>query len=212
MPSNKNASSYIADKKYAFVTIKAAEAAAMELGCTGYHVSMSGLNYPCKNRAMLLKALNIPGSEQLVLKASTPETIDYAVLKWVEEVVNVHAETNQGFKKVPVVWLTAERAFLVKQSRELRQSDSDALIFPLISIKRDNMEKIQAGSRPIPGNIFKQRINGLDFPINQFYIGKKIQQDKTRNFAREASLRLHGPDENFPTPLNQRIEIGRAHV
>ena len=212
MPNNKQATDYIVEKKYAFASIEQAKSASFEVGCMGFHTSNNGKHYPCKSRTELLKLLNIPGSEQMVLKASNQETVDYAVLKWVDETLNVHSDTNDGFKKVPIIWLTAERSFLVKSSRELRQPDSDALIFPLISIKRDNMERTQANARPIPGNLFKQKVNGLDYSINQFYIGKKILQDKTNNFAKADSLRLHNPDKNFPTPKNQRVVYKRYYV
>ena len=209
---NKQTTSYAADIKYAFASAEQAKKASQQIGCVGHHTALSGKHYPCKSRAEFLKTLGIPQAEELVLKESNQETIDYSVFTWVEETVGVHAETNQGFRKVPVLWLTSERSFLVKNNREIRQTESDSLIFPLISIKRDSMEKTPATSRPIPGNLFKQRTTGVDHPINQFYIGKKIQQDKTSNFAKAASLRLHGPDENFPTPKNQRVVYKRYYV
>lgn len=212
MPNNKQSTDYIVEKKYAFDSIEKAKSASFELGCLGFHTSNNGKHYPCKSRVELLQALKIPGFEEMILKPSNQETVDYAVLRWIDETLNIHSETNSGFKKVPIIWLTAERAHLVKSSRELRQPDSDALIFPLISIKRESMERAQAAARPIPGNLFKQRVNGLDFPINQFYVGKKIQQDKTNNFAKADSLRLHDPDKNFPTPKNQRIVYKRYYT
>lgn len=212
MPNNKQSTDYVVEKKYAFVSIDQAKSASFELGCSGFHTSNNGKHYPCKSRTELLKALNIPGSEEIILKPSNQETVDYAVLKWVDETLNISAETNTGFRKIPIIWLTAERSFLVKSNKEIRQPESDTLIFPLISIKRENMERAQAAARPIPGNLFKQRVNGLDFPINQFYVGKKIQQDKTNNFAKADSLRLHNPDSNFPTPKNQRIVYKRYYT
>lgn len=209
---NKQTTSYAADIKYAFNSVEEAKKASQQIGCVGHHTSLSGVHYPCKSRTTFLKTLGIPQAEELVLKESNQETIDYALFTWVNETLGVHAETNEGFKKVPVLWLTSERAFLVKNNREIRQAESDSLIFPLISIKRDAMEKTQANARPIPGNLFKQKVKGVGYPINQFYIGKKIQQDKTSNFAKAASLRLHGPDENFPTPKNQRVVYKRYFV
>jgi hypothetical protein len=211
MPS-KQMSSYAADIKYAFQSAQQAEKAAMQIGCVGSHAAKSGEYFPCKSRTTFLKTLGIPQQEELVLKESNQETVDYAVLRWVDETLNIHSETNSGFKKVPVVWLTSERAHQIKVNRELRQPDSDALVFPLISIKRDTMEKADAGKRPIPGNVFRKKQAGVDHEMNQFYIGKKMNQDKTRNFARAASLRLNSPDANFPVPKNQRIVYKRYYV
>ena len=209
---NKQTTSYAADIKYGFASEAQAKKASQQIGCVGHHTALSGKHYPCKSRADFLKTLGIPKAEEIVLKESNQETVDHSVLRWVEDTMGVHTETNEGFKKVPVIWLTAERSYQVKKNRELRQADSDALVFPLISIKRDNMEKATASDRPIPGNLFKQKINGVKHPINQFYIGKKIQQGKTNNFAKAASLRLHGPDQNFPTPKNQRVVYKRFFV
>ena len=210
---NKETTSYAADIKYAFASIEQAKKASQQIGCVGHHTALSGKHYPCKSRADFLKTLGIPKAEELVLKESNQETVDYAVFTWVEETLGVHAETNQGFKKVPVLWLTSERSFLVKNNKEIRQTDSDSLIFPLISIKRYSIEKTPATSRPIPGNLFKQKVNGVDYPINQFYIGKKIQQDKTNNFAKATNLRLHGDaGQNFPKPKNQRVVYKRYFV
>jgi hypothetical protein len=48
------------------------------------------------------------------LRPSTFETIDASVLEWVSNVLDIYATTNEGWKKVPVVWMTAERAFPAK--------------------------------------------------------------------------------------------------
>jgi hypothetical protein len=211
MPS-KQMSSYAVDAEYSFQSIQQAEKAAMQIGCVGHHAAKSGVYFPCKSRSTFLKTLKIPQQEQFVLKESNQETVDYAVLSWLDETLNIHADSNTGFKKVPVIWLTSERAHQIKVSRELRQPESDALIFPLISIKKDAMEKTEASKRPIPGNIFRKKQKGVDQPMNQFYIGKKMNQDKTRNFARATSLRLNAPDENFPIPKNQRVVYKRYYV
>jgi hypothetical protein len=207
MPS-KQMSSYAVDIKYAFQSIQQAEKAAMQIGCVGSHTAQSGEHFPCKSRATFLKTLGVPQQEKLILKESSQETVDYAVLRWVDETLNIHSETNLGFKKVPVFWLTAERA---AQRDIRRETFSDALVFPLISIKRDSMEKAEAGKRPIPGNVFRKKQAGVGHEMNQFYIGKKINQDKTRNFARATSLRLNS-DANFPVPKNQRVVYKRYYV
>ena len=209
---NKQMTSYAADIKYAFNNAAQAQKASQKIGCVGHHTAKDGNHYPCKSRAVFLKTLGIPQQEELILKESNQETVDYAVLRWVDETLNIQSDTNSGFKKVPVIWLTSERAHQVKANRELRQEDSDALVFPLISIKRDSMEKTDAGKRPIPGNVFRRKQNGVDREMNQFYIGKKVNQGKTRNFARAASLRLNDSDENFPVPKNQRVVYKRYYV
>ena len=127
------------------------------------------------------------------LRPSTFETIDKAVLKWVDEKLNLYATTNDGWKKVPVVWITAERAFQMKHKKEMRSIDSAALIFPLMTIERNGVTKTPSASRPIPGNIFPKD----DYRKGSFFLTRKINQNKTRNFANKDRRRVHGKI-NFP--------------
>ena len=149
----------------------------------------------------------MPSDKYENLEPSTFEKIDAAVLEWVENVLNISATTNEGWKKVPVVWLTAERAFQIKHKQEMRSNDSQALVFPMITIEKTNVEKTNVGERPIPGNVYP--IN--DRRRNSFYVSRKIKQDKTKNFANSTSQRLRG-QINFPTPKNERIVYESKYI
>ena len=52
--------------------------------------------------------------QEIEFEASTLETIDRAFYKFIDEELNLFATSNDGFKKVPVLWVTAERAFQIK--------------------------------------------------------------------------------------------------
>ena len=132
----------------------------------------------------------MPSREIEKLKPSTFETIDAAVLNWVDESLNIFTTTNEGWKKVPVFWLTAERA---AQRQKRRDTFSDALVFPMISIERQGVEKTNVNQRPIPGNIYQ--VN--DRRRNSFYISKKINQAKTKDFTNADRLKVFG-QANFP--------------
>ena len=54
----------------------------------------------------------------LPFKPSTIETIDYAVYDWINEELNIFANTNKGFKKVPIEWVAAERSYQIKEQRD----------------------------------------------------------------------------------------------
>ena len=54
---------------------------------------------------------------------STIETIDQAFFNWVDEAVSPSSETNKGFKKVPVIWISAERAYQIKSDKDMRDSN-----------------------------------------------------------------------------------------
>tara|TARA_R100000008_G_scaffold82527_1_gene66876 strand:+ start:84 stop:947 length:864 start_codon:yes stop_codon:yes gene_type:complete len=122
------------------------------------------------------------------LRPSTFETIDSAVLEWVNKTLNIFTTTNTGWKKAPVIWMTAERAFQIKSDKEIRSTDSESLIFPLISIERTSVERTPVNQRPIPANLFPNR----DYRGGSLTISRKINQNKTRNFATSEGLRLTG--------------------
>ena len=39
---------------------------------------------------------------------STIETIDLAMYDWLDKTLNLHTTTNEGWKKVPAIWVSAE--------------------------------------------------------------------------------------------------------
>lgn len=87
---------------------------------------------------------NIENSEtilnELLLSPSSVETIDTAMLKYIDEKVNLSSQTNEGFKKVPIIWAGAERAYQIKHRDDLRD-ENGSLLFPLITIERTSLEK-----------------------------------------------------------------------
>ena len=51
---------------------------------------------------------------------STLETIDRAIFRFIDEEINLHVNSNKGWKKVPTIWVSAERAFQSKNDKDLR--------------------------------------------------------------------------------------------
>lgn len=124
---------------------------------------------------------------------STFETIDMAMFTWLNETLDVHATTNEGIKKVPVVWFTRERAFQIKEERDNRDNNG-FLDFPQIQLSRTTMTLTTKAESPLPG-IFRK---GMDYKNNQFGFWRKVQQDKTKNFANAKSQRIYGqPNYKF---------------
>ena len=64
---------------------------------------------------------------------SSIETIDRALFTWIREEMDVFCTTNKGWKKVPVLWSTAERAKQSKAARESRDL-SGQLRVPSITV------------------------------------------------------------------------------
>ncbi len=71
---------------------------------------------------------------------STIETIDQAFFNWVDETINPSSTTNKGFKKVPVIWISAERAIQIKNNKDLRDKNG-VLKFPLMIVNRTEVAK-----------------------------------------------------------------------
>ena len=71
---------------------------------------------------------------------STLETIDRALHDFIDKELNLHVNTNKGWSKVPTIWVSAERAFQIKNNKNLRDS-SGVLKLPLATIERTSVVK-----------------------------------------------------------------------
>ena len=134
----------------------------------------------------------------ITYEPSTIETVDMAMFEWLNEEMDLHTTTNRGFKKVPVIWVSAERAYQSKRSKEMRDKEG-ALILPLISLERSGFSKDPANKGVAWGNIPPQG----DVKGGSFEITRVINQGKTANFANADSKRRTG-QINFPTK-NEKI-------
>jgi hypothetical protein len=126
-------------------------------------------------------------------EVSTIETIDQSVLNFVES-LNLSTLTNKGFKPVPVIWGTAERAFQVKSNKEIRDQQG-LLVLPIISIRRTNFVKSRQSPGVFQGNVPENQ----DDKGGALNITRTIFQQKTLKFANADALRLYG-QKNYPGP------------
>jgi len=135
---------------------------------------------------------------------STVETIDQALFNFVDEGLNLFTTTNKGRVKVPVLWVSAERAHQIKNKRDIRDNNG-VLKLPLITIERESLTKDPAfrgtwqAHMPDFGRGF-HRIRRVNVPA-----ARRINQEKTSNFANAFSARKRGADNdvgigqlNFP--------------
>jgi hypothetical protein len=123
------------------------------------------------------------------LKPSTLEDIDAAIFEYINNTLNVSCDTNEGFKKVPVIFAGAERSFQIKNQEDLRKNGR-SLEYPIISIVRSSLTKN-------PQN--KGRYGVYIPPYFDFYkkggaipIARKVQQEKTRDRANATAIRKFG--------------------
>lgn len=152
---------------------------------------------PPKNQNL---GLNDPSIiKKVPFAPSSLETIDRSVLDYVDERLNISVETNEGFKKVPVLWVTAERAYQLKSNKDLRDKEQ-TLVFPLITVNRTSVEKNPASEYAIPAaNIPEVR----DAMGGSMTVGREIYQKKTAEFQNAYAQLKHG-QQTWPTVRNNK--------
>lgn len=143
------------------------------------------------------------------IQPSTLENIDFAFFDFINEKMNNSATKNDGWNKVPVVWATAERSFLSKNNKELRDDDG-TLNLPIISIERTSMNK---------GKTRKGKYYGLSGVLpeadrfGRITLSTRIVRDKTNNFSVADNIKKIGGAVNrtpnrqayFPKKKNNKV-------
>ena len=141
------------------------------------------------------QADNLP--RKIHFEPSTIETIDRSVLSYMNG-LNLFADTNEGWRKVPIIWGTAERAFQVKHNKDIRDQQG-MLKLPIISIKRSSLTKDMSSKGVFQGNVPAVQ----DEQGGSLSVGRMIYQDKTTKFANADAARLHDQD-NYPR-VNHKV-------
>jgi len=156
--------------------------------------------------AMLPPGSNLRLSE-IGMLASSIESIDYSIVEWLTDDLDLSARTNEGWTKVPVLWQSPERSFQIKNDKELRDPDG-AFKLPLISIERTNITKDPARKGSYQAHTFSQDNNGRS---GRIVLAKRIVQDKTRNFAVVGNTRTtrytSGKQDRYFPRVNKKIVI-----
>ena len=120
------------------------------------------------------------------------ENIDTAMYNFIDEQMDLYVNTNSGFKKVPVVMASAERAHQSKRDHRVRDDDG-SLIMPMITIERTSMTKSPNEKGTVWANVPPlSKLKGGSIPVAQ-----KVLQGKTSNFANAETKRKRG-QLNFP--------------
>lgn len=132
--------------------------------------------------------------QEIEFMPSSLETIDAAMLKFIDEELNLSVTTNEGFKKVPVLWVTAERAYQLKHNKDLRDSE-ETLILPLISVNRSSVTKDANFKGSVYANIYPVG----DAKGGTITVARHINGKKTPEFQNAYANRKLGPDKDIPT-------------
>jgi len=147
--------------------------------------------------------------QEIGMLASRIEDIDYAIVSWLKEDLDLSTITNEGYKRVPVLWQTPERAFQIKNNRDLREPDdhsSGAITLPVVTIERTGITKDPTNKGGFQAHIFSNKRNGR---VGRMTIAKRIKQDKTRNFAVVGNTRTNtsGTRQKFFPRENKKVVI-----
>lgn len=135
----------------------------------------------------------MPNNTEKYILPSTLENIDAALYEWVNETLNIHTTSNDGWKKIPIIWGNAERAFMVKNFKDRRDGDG-TLVYPLITVERTSAEKNLSKKGSFGVNLFRNP----DVKGGVIAIARQIQPEKTKEFVNADTQRITG-QANFPT-------------
>jgi|7_EtaG_2_1085326.scaffolds.fasta_scaffold04250_3 hypothetical protein len=137
------------------------------------------------------------------LMPSTIETIDRALVHWIESELNIFATTNKGWKKVNLIWVANERAFQIKDNKDLRDANG-RLILPLMTVNRTSLIKDPQMKGVAWANVY---------PINDARGGAlpmavRLNSEKTGNVNNVRSNNATaGRDQNAPAPLEDQKPV-----
>ena len=147
------------------------------------------------------------------MHASTIQLIDQSLVSWVKDDLKPSTFTNKGLTSVPVLWVTPERAYQIKNKKELRDENGN-LKLPLITVERTTITKDPTRKGGFQAHLYSDKKNGRS---GRFVIAKRIKQDKTRDFlvndaARSANqtggeIQQHFPHKNLKKLVIQIVSI-----
>jgi len=144
--------------------------------------------------------------QEIGMLESTIENIDYAMTSWLKEDLDLQTVTNEGRKRVPVLWQVPERSFQIKNEKSLRD-DTGALKLPLISVERTGIIKNPENKGAYQAHTFSDKYNQRS---GRMTVARRIVKDKTKNFAVAQSMRQLPKQSTFQKHyprVNKKIVI-----
>ncbi len=122
---------------------------------------------------------------------STIEDIDLSVKNYIDKTLNLHTITNEGMKKVPVLWLGTERSYQIKNNSDIRTTEGE-LKMPLITIERSSLEKDKTFKGAVQAHLQSPTGDSRSYRNGVFRVISQINQEKTRNFQSAEAKRKKG--------------------
>jgi hypothetical protein len=144
--------------------------------------------------------------QEVGMLASTIENIDRSLVEYINDTLDLSTSTNEGFVKTPVLWQASERAYQVKNNKDLRDG-AGALKLPLVGIERTAITKDPERKGAYQAQTYSTDGSGR---TGRMVIARKIVQDKTRNFAVAKSMRMlpeAGEHQKYYPRINKKVVI-----
>jgi len=141
-------------------------------------------------------------TKEITLQPSTIETIDFAIVDLIDKQFDLHTSTNSGFRKVPVLWVSPERAFNAKE-KTIRDAIG-RLKLPLITVERTAMSKDPTFKGGYQAHVFPDTNGPRGYKKHPRLVSRKISQQATRKFASAKSGQDVG-QENYPVENKKTV-------
>ena len=140
--------------------------------------------------------------DEPVMYKSDLEDVDTAMYEYIQEEFNLHyKEDGLNMKKVPVIYLTNERSFQMKNDMTLRDDD-EKLILPLISIDRTGVVKDPNRKGGFQAHLYDDDKDGS---IGRRVVYRRIKHLKTSDIANSPSQnRGFTSEADGSDPFNKR--------
>jgi len=146
---------------------------------------------------------NLENAHVIYLQPSNLANVDASIYEWVNNHLNISVTTHEGFKKAPVIWASAERAFQIKNQKELHDSDG-ALVYPLVTVGRTGFVK----DRTRKGVVYAPIPENPDYRGGAFKISRELNQNKTANFSNLDAWKTSSPRQiNFVLPKQRKKRV-----
>jgi len=143
------------------------------------------------------------------IEPSTIETIDSAMYDLIDSQFNLHTKTNSGFKKVPVLWVSPERAFQSKQ-KEVRDSVGK-LKLPLITVERSSFSKDMGFKGGFQANIFPDTSGARGYRKHPLRLARTIAKKPTRKIQSAEAYEKDG-QHHYPQTRRSKIVYEQIYV
>lgn len=140
--------------------------------------------------------------DEPVMYKSDLEDVDTAIYEYIQEEFNLHyKEDGISMKKVPVIYLTNERSYQMKNDVSIRDAD-EKLILPLISIDRTAVVKDPNRKGGYQAHLYDQDQDGS---IGRRVVYRRIKHLKTSDIANSLSQnRVSTSGKTGSDPFNKR--------